>query len=111
MHNIMRRLALSILAFFAAFVTLSHNASAQWHPKDTEWPSYNADLMGTLLATIKYGLAVAFPPSEEGERATLTVESKLTARIPDGPGAILAATTPVFRDSTGPKPRRRSSKR
>ena len=32
------------LAVLLAFATA---AFAQWHPKDTEWPSYNADLAGS----------------------------------------------------------------
>ena len=34
---------------FIAFVCwcVVPRSSAQWHPKDTEWPSYAADLAGT----------------------------------------------------------------
>ena len=36
--------ALAALTVLACFTPL---ASAQWHPKDTEWWSYNADLTGS----------------------------------------------------------------
>ena len=33
-----------------ALVLAAALAPAQWKPKDTEWPSYNADTMGRVIA-------------------------------------------------------------
>jgi quinoprotein glucose dehydrogenase len=45
-RNNCRSLALAIFVA-AGLACLSASASAQFHPKDTEWPSYTADLAGT----------------------------------------------------------------
>ena len=41
------RRSLLVLIVFALAATWTGPASAQWHAKDTEWPSYAADLAGT----------------------------------------------------------------
>src|SRR5258707_11743501 len=38
---------LKVLVFLAGLLCWPAAASAQFHPKDTEWPSYAADLAGT----------------------------------------------------------------
>ena len=41
------RVLLRLLVVVAVFGLLPHNASAQWKAKDSEWPTYAADLAGT----------------------------------------------------------------
>ena len=42
-----KRLDVLLFLFLAGFLCWPVVASAQFHPKDTEWPSYAADLAGT----------------------------------------------------------------
>src|SRR2546422_10174174 len=42
-----KRLHTLLFLFFAGLLCWPAAASAQSHPKDTEWPSYAADLAGT----------------------------------------------------------------
>src|SRR2546422_5857293 len=42
-----KRLDVLLFLFLAGFLCWPAIASAQFHPKDTEWPSYAADLAGT----------------------------------------------------------------
>src|ERR1700756_871771 len=41
------RVLLCLLVVVGVFGLLPHNASAQWKAKDSEWPTYAADLAGT----------------------------------------------------------------
>jgi len=42
-----KRLKTLVFLFLAGLLCWPPDASAQFHPKDTEWPSYAADLAGT----------------------------------------------------------------
>ena len=47
----------------AGLVVLAAAASAQWKPKDTEWPSYNADTMGSRYRPLESDQRVEFRQS------------------------------------------------
>ena len=42
-----RRTTIVIWSLFATLTCLAMPAWSQWHPKDTEWPTYTADLAGS----------------------------------------------------------------
>src|SRR6266566_1339986 len=76
-----KRLDVLLFLFLAGFLCWPVVASAQFHPKDTEWPSYAADLAGTRYRPLDQINAANFSDlkSPGASRRTTSVTGRSTS--------------------------------
>ena len=67
-HMKMKRAALLPVA--AGLALTAAMAPAQWKPKDTEWPTYNADTMGSRYRAARSDQRIQFQTSSKSPGAS-----------------------------------------